>query len=104
MFNPRRFVSIAALCLSTAQAAEPRLDPLRPDAGVDEVVLLQHWVPPTYPAAAKKEKVAGTVKVRFIVDETGKVTSARVTEAPDPRLAEAALEAVKQWQVDPMII
>ena len=35
-----------------------------------------------------------------VVDERGKVTKARVTSG-DPVLAEAALDAVKQWRYKP---
>ncbi len=63
-------------------------------------VLLQK-VDPKYPADAKTEKVQGTVKVQATVDAQGNVIEATASESPDPRLSQAAVDAVKQWKFKP---
>ncbi|HEX2853310.1 MAG TPA: TonB family protein [Opitutaceae bacterium] len=67
----------------------------------DGPAFVREWTPPVYPADALRSKVGGRVVVRIIVDETGNVTSGRVLSAPDHRLADAALAAVKTWKFSP---
>src|ERR1041384_1146423 len=64
---------------------------------------LREWKPPVYPVEALKEKIGGLVVVRIIVDESGAITTARVLQAKDPRLGDAALAAVKTWKFTPAI-
>jgi TonB family protein len=73
------------------------------NALVDGPPIVRQWVPPVYPAEALKAKIGGMVIVRIIVDEAGRVTSARPLTARDPRLGEAAVTAVRQWTFAPAI-
>lgn len=58
--------------------------------------------PPNYPAAAKRIGEQGRVVLRVELDETGRVTSARVaTSSGSARLDEASLSAVRQWHCNP---
>lgn len=76
----------------------------RPDnSHVDGPAMVRDWTPPVYPADALADKVGGRVSVRIIVDPAGAVTSARVLHAPDDRLGEAALTAVKLWKFSPAV-
>jgi|SRR5215216_766512 len=50
---------------------------------------------PVYPAEARRLKVSGTVTVQVVVDENGKVISAKATDGPLP-LREAAEAAARQ--------
>jgi protein TonB len=43
----------------------------------------------------------GRVVVLFVVDESGRVKSAKVDDASNPAFAEPALEAVKKWRFEP---
>ena len=61
-------------------------------------------VSPKYPEEAKKEKVAGEVVLEIRIDETGKVSDAKVLKTADDRLAKAAVEAVRQWEYEPVTI
>ena len=54
-----------------------------------------------YPESARAEGVEGRVLVQFIVDEQGAVTEPEVIDSPDPRLDEAALDAVRQLRFIP---
>jgi TonB family protein len=62
--------------------------------------LLALRVEPQYPDEALAARIQGTVGVRVIVDRTGKVMRARVFSGP-PELAQAAVDAVKQWTFRP---
>jgi len=62
--------------------------------------LLVSRVAPQYPPEAIAAQIEGTVGVRLLVDRTGVVTRARVFSGP-PELAQAAVDAVKQWSFHP---
>ena len=63
--------------------------------------LLRDWTPPVYPKAALRAHRGGSVPVRVIVDEHGRVTMARALEGADAEFVEAALAAVKSWGFEP---
>jgi periplasmic protein TonB len=56
-------------------------------------------IPPKYPAEAHAE---GTVLVKVVIDETGKVEGLRLIEG-NATLATAAIQAVKQWRYRPYV-
>lgn len=59
--------------------------------------------PPQYPGIALRNHYQGTVTIEFVVDPTGKVTSAKVQKSSGfPVLDEAALDVVKnRWSFQP---
>lgn len=63
---------------------------------------LAHSVQPTYPAEARSTGAEGTIVLKAVIDETGKVAGARVVEG-DATLAKAAISAVKQWRYRPYV-
>ncbi len=56
-------------------------------------------IPPKYPAEAHAE---GTVLLKAVIDETGKVQGLRLIEG-NAALATAAIQAVKQWRYRPYV-
>lgn len=60
-------------------------------------------VKPVYPEDAKQARVQGVVIIEATIDQTGKVTDARVLRSI-PMLDQAALDAVKQWVFTPTVI
>jgi protein TonB len=54
----------------------------------------------TYPQAAFEQRVTGTVRVEFVVDEEGRVAHAEVRESI-PAFDAAALAAVREWRFSP---
>jgi beta-lactamase regulating signal transducer with metallopeptidase domain len=99
-------------------AATAETDPIRPPSEPKKV----HHVSPVYPPNAKADKAQGAVEVSLIVGKDGSVRDAKAAAsaasvdrlgqlAPkkgtpealegDPRLAEAAVAAVKQWRYEP---
>jgi TonB family protein len=57
---------------------------------------------PVYPAEARKQHVEGTVVLKAVVSEGGKVEGVRLVEG-NPTLAAAAISAVKQWHYRPYL-
>ncbi len=58
-------------------------------------------VPPAYPAEARDARVQGVVVVEAEIDAAGRVVDARILQSPATSLANAALEAIRQWQFTP---
>ena len=59
-------------------------------------------VQPEYPSAAAAFEAAGTIVVRVLVGEDGKVQEARVIKSfGNPACEQAALDAARQWEFDP---
>jgi TonB family protein len=57
---------------------------------------------PAYPLEVEDQKLQGQVMLKADVSETGTVDSATVISG-DPKLAQAAVDAVKQWTFKPFI-
>jgi TonB family protein len=96
-------VGVALLVLTTAFGAIPT--PPRPSEPFEEAAILQcvSWVSPVYPREAIDKKLQGSVMVRFIINEAGIVTSARVISTKAAVFVEPALTAVRQWRFVPII-
>lgn len=88
------------LALSARSAPPPGAEGAPPATGA---ALLRTWAPPDYPPDALRERVGGVVTIRLLVDETGRVASARILEADDPRLGAAALDAARKWSFTPAL-
>jgi TonB family protein len=56
--------------------------------------------PPIYPESAKRLRLSGTVTIEVVIDETGKVISARAIDGPAP-LREVALQAAHRARFSP---
>jgi periplasmic protein TonB len=64
---------------------------------------LIHDVPPQYPSAAGRERIEGTVVLLAVIGTDGSVKDVQV-ESGLPILAQAAIDAVKQWRYKPYMI
>ena len=62
-----------------------------------------HDVAPVYPVAAIEAHVEGVVIVEAKIDTDGRVTEVKILRSI-PLLDVAALEAVRQWQFEPVAI
>jgi TonB family protein len=60
-------------------------------------------VQPAYPKEARKSRISGIVVIEGTTDVNGKVVAARILKSV-PGLDQAAIDAVKQWVYEPMII
>jgi protein TonB len=63
---------------------------------------LAHSVPPKYPVEARSGAAQGTVVLKAVVDENGKIEGLRLVEG-NATLATAAIQAVKQWRYRPYV-
>jgi len=61
-------------------------------------------VPAKYPPAAKKEGIEGTVWLKTLVDEEGRVAKVEIQKSEAEVLNQAAVDAVKQWLFKPAIM
>jgi protein TonB len=64
---------------------------------------LIHDVPPTYPPEAGRARIEGTVVLLAVIGKDGAVQDVRI-ESGLPILAQAAIEAVKQWRYRPYLL
>jgi len=64
---------------------------------------LIHDVPPTYPPEAGRARIEGTVVLLAVIGKDGTVQDVRV-ESGLPVLAQAAIDAVKQWRYRPYLL
>ena len=60
-------------------------------------------VPPVMPEAARQAGVIGIVIVEATIDAQGRVSSARILRSI-PLLDQAALDAVRQWEFEPVLV
>ncbi len=63
---------------------------------------LAHSIQPKFPVEARSGAAQGTVVLKEVVDENGKVEGVRLVEG-DAVLATAAIQAVKQWRYRPYV-
>jgi len=87
----------AGLAGNTSQPAAPAALPVGGD--VKQARLISS-VPPSYPALAKNQHVAGDVRVDALIDATGRVTTMKVVSGPT-LLHQAAMDALRQWKYQP---
>ena len=64
---------------------------------------LLHDVPPQYPPEAGRARLEGAVVLMAVIGQDGSVKDVRV-ESGLPILAQAAIDAVKQWRYKPYLI
>lgn len=75
---------------------------LRVSSGVQAAKILQQ-VMPVYPPLARQARISGTVRLEAVISRNGMVESLVVTSG-HPLLAQAALEAVRQWIYRPTLL
>jgi len=59
---------------------------------------------PIYPEEARKEGISGVVILSVRSDEKGDIVGVKISKSPHELLSKAAVEAVKQWKYEPMLI
>jgi len=90
-----------AMLVDTPPPPKPRPALHRIHSGGEvERALLVHRVEPRYPALARQMRLEGTVRLHAIIGIDGAVRELEV-ESGHPLLANAALEAVRQWRYRP---
>jgi TonB family protein len=64
---------------------------------------LERKVQPIYPAQARSTRLQGPVVLQAVIDEVGAVQNLK-TVSGDPVLAQAAIDAVRQWRYQPYLL
>jgi protein TonB len=59
---------------------------------------------PIYPPAAEAAGMQGTVSLHAVVTLSGGISGLAVLSSPDPSLANAAMDAVRQWRYEPTLL
>jgi periplasmic protein TonB len=85
-----------------AKSPEPTVKRIRVASRVVEANLI-HDVPPQYPSEAGRARLEGAVVLMAVIGQDGSVKDVRV-ESGLPILAQAAIDAVKQWRYKPYLI
>ena len=65
---------------------------------------LLKMVEPVYPEEARKSRVSGVVILGARTDEEGRVASVMIYKSKAPILNKPAIDAVRQWKYEPLII
>ncbi len=73
----------------------------RPAQALDRQPVPCVVVAPRYPVALAKQKIKGTVRIGFYIDETGAVRLPAVLVQQNGELAALAIEAMRQWKFTP---
>ena len=85
-----------------ARAAQPIRIPV---GGNVQPAKLVRKVDPIYPADLKQQGITGSVIVRFVISTTGEPLNPEVVNTTvHPGLAQAALDAVRQWRHQPTLL
>lgn len=91
---------------STVPAPAPSTRPIptrvRVSTGVMRSLILKK-VQPRYPEEARKKRIKGSVVMRAIISREGDIQELTVISG-DPILAEAALQAGRQWKYKPYLL
>ena len=92
--------------MPTAPAAVPARTPQRiPVGGNVQAAKLITQVRPVYPADLKQQGITGTVMLRAVISTTGEMLNPEVINTTvHPGLAQAALDAVRQWRHQPTLL
>jgi TonB family protein len=88
--------------VDTSEAIAANLPPVPPKPSIISRADPVKRVQPEYPSAAAAFEAAGTIVVRVLVGEDGKVQEARVIKSfGNPACEQAALNAARQWEFNP---
>lgn len=68
---------------------------------LDETPRTRSQVAPAYPATERNSGITGEVLVEFTVDESGRVSSARVVRSSHGAFEAPTLRAVEKWRFEP---
>ena len=55
----------------------------------------------SYPSAAKRKGITGTVRVEYIVSEKGRVEDIKIVDSPDRTLSEATTDVLRRARFEP---
>jgi protein TonB len=87
---------------SPGSTPTPVLQTMSVSQGVSQGLLLRK-VQPGYPSNALRLHIEGPVQLRATISKNGNISAVKILSG-DPQLAQAAVEAVKQWKYKPYLL
>jgi TonB family protein len=90
------------LLFAATVVAQVKGGEVKVSAGVEQGLLIRQ-VKPAYPKAAREAGMQGTVVLRAQISKEGDIINLELISGP-PVLADAAIEAVKQWKYRPYLM
>jgi TonB family protein len=87
-----------------AAPAAARMPQRIPVGGNVQPAKLLKQIRPDYPAELKQQGITGTVMIRAVISTTGETLNPEVINTVHPGLAQAALDAVRQWRYQPTLL
>jgi TonB family protein len=91
--------------LTPPKEAQPDATPNRvPVSSGLATGLLVREIKPVYPPDAESARVQGTVRLRAVIGEDGRVHDLSPIDGPSPSLILSAMVAVSQWQYRPYML
>jgi TonB family protein len=94
--------SLPNLMGGQSDAPAPVLGMLTVSQGVSRGLLVKK-AQPVYPASALQMHIEGTVELQATISKAGDISAVKIVSG-DPRLARAAVDAVKQWKYKPYLL
>jgi len=82
----------------TCTPRQPCLELTAREASIRDLAVRK--VLPDFPPEAAKAKLSGVTVAKVRIDENGNLTSVDIVQAPDPSVAQATVEAVRQWKFE----
>ncbi len=74
----------------------PQLDPAQTPEPIHKVI-------PTYPSSCLEKKIEGKALLQVSIDKKGQVIEVKIMSSAHPDLDQAAIEALKQWEFEPLM-
>jgi TonB family protein len=94
--------SLPNLMGGNSPAPAPVLQTLNVSQGVSRGLLVKK-TQPVYPASAMQMHIEGAVELLATISKEGNISAVKIVSG-DPRLARAAVDAVKQWKYKPYLL
>jgi protein TonB len=88
-----------SLGANLADSSKQPAAPPAPLGGDVKPARLISSAPPSYPALARTQHIAGDVRVDALIDATGRVTTMKVVSGPS-LLHQAAMDALRRWKYE----
>jgi len=88
-----------SLGANLAESSKQPAAPPAPVGGDVKPARLISSAPPSYPALARTQHIAGDVRIDALIDATGRVTTMKVVSGP-ALLHQAAMDALRRWKYE----
>lgn len=99
----RYFLSISFTQKKAGQYEDKEYSKLIPQIDLTLTPEPLHTIVPAYPPSCLEQKIEGKVLLQVSINKQGQVTDAEIMSSAHPDLDQAAAEALKQWEFEPLM-